>query len=73
MLVDVMDMIVETKNIFTKRIYSLSHISYPERLAAINLESIELSRLKNDLVNKRKPSDVDLRYTNSTCSLILYN
>ena len=36
---------------FTKRIYSLSHLSYPERLAAINLEPLELRRLKNDLVN----------------------
>ena len=35
---------------FTKRIYSLSHLSYPERLAALNLEPLELRRLKNDLV-----------------------
>ena len=35
---------------FTKRIYSLSHLSYPERPAAINLEPLELRRLKNDLV-----------------------
>ena len=35
---------------FTKRICSLSHLSYPERLAAINLEPLELRRLKNDLV-----------------------
>jgi len=34
---------------FTKRIYSLSHLSYPERLAVINLEPLELRRLKNDL------------------------
>ena len=31
---------------FTKRIYSLSHLSYPERLAEINLEPLELRRLK---------------------------
>ena len=35
---------------FTKHIYSLSHLSYPERLAAINLEPLELRRLKNDLI-----------------------
>jgi len=35
---------------FTKRIYSLSHLSYPERLAVINLEHLELRRLKNYLV-----------------------
>jgi len=28
----------------------LSHLSYSERLAAINLEPLELRRLKNDLV-----------------------
>jgi hypothetical protein len=35
---------------FTKRIPSLSHLTYPERLAAINLEPLELRRLKADLV-----------------------
>jgi hypothetical protein len=35
---------------FTKRIPSLSHLSYPERLAALDLESLELRRLKADLV-----------------------
>lgn len=35
---------------FTKRIPSLSHLSYPERLAAIDLEPLELRRLKADLV-----------------------
>ena len=34
---------------FTKRIPSISHLSYPERLAAINLEPLELRRLKADL------------------------
>jgi len=28
----------------------LSHLSYPERLAVINLEPLELRRLKNDMV-----------------------
>ena len=37
------------KKRFTKRIYSFSHLSYAERLAAINLESLELRKLKNDL------------------------
>ena len=35
---------------FTQRMYSLSHLSYPERLAALNLEPLELRRLNNDLV-----------------------
>ena len=35
---------------FTKRVYSLSHLSYPKRLVALNLEPLELRRLKNDLV-----------------------
>ena len=35
---------------FTKRIYSLSHLSYPKRFAALNLEPLELRRLKHDLV-----------------------
>ena len=34
---------------FTKRIQPLSHLSYPERLAAL-IEPLELRRLKNDLV-----------------------
>ena len=35
---------------FRKRIYLLSHLSYPKRLAALNLEPLELRRLKNDPV-----------------------
>jgi len=35
---------------FTKRIYYLSHLSYPERLAATNLEPLAVRRLKHDLV-----------------------
>ena len=35
---------------FTKRIPSLSNLSYPERLAALDLEPLELRRLKSDLV-----------------------
>ena len=31
---------------FTKRVQPLSHLSYPERLAALNLEPLELRRLK---------------------------
>lgn len=38
------------QKLFTRRIPSLSHLSYPERLAAINLEPLELRRLKADLV-----------------------
>jgi hypothetical protein len=35
---------------FTKRIPSLSHLTYPERLAALDIEPLELRRLKSDLV-----------------------
>ena len=35
---------------FTKRIPSLAHLSYPERLAALDIEPLELRRLKSDLV-----------------------
>jgi hypothetical protein len=35
---------------FTKRIPSLRHLTYPERLAALDLESLELRRLRSDLV-----------------------
>jgi len=35
---------------FTKRIPRLSHLAYPERLAAIGLEPLELRRLKTDLI-----------------------
>ena len=35
---------------FTKRIPSLSNLSYPERLTALDLEPLELRRLKSDLV-----------------------
>jgi len=40
----------EVQKRFTKRIYSSTHLSYPERHAAINLEPLELRRLKNNLV-----------------------
>jgi len=43
-------MVLKVQKRFTKRVYSLSHLSYPERLAVINLEPPELRRLKNDLV-----------------------
>jgi len=35
---------------FTKRFPSLANLSYPERLAALDLEPLELRRLKSDLV-----------------------
>ena len=38
------------KKKFTKRIPCLSHLAYPERLAAIGLEPLELRRLKTDLI-----------------------
>ena len=38
------------KNNITKRIPCLSHLAYPDRLAAIGLEPLELRRLKTDLI-----------------------
>jgi hypothetical protein len=35
---------------FTKRIPSLRHLTYPERLAVLDLDSLELRRLRADLV-----------------------
>ena len=39
---------------FTKRIPSISHLNYLDRLKFINLEPLELRRLKIDLVNYYK-------------------
>lgn len=50
---------------FTKRIPSLSHLNYLERLKVINLEPLELRRLKIDLTNYYKflvlPSNPELK------------
>ena len=43
------DAIERVQKHFTKRILSLSHLSYPERLAITGLEPLELRRLKSDL------------------------
>jgi hypothetical protein len=45
---------------FTKRIPSLSSLSYSERLASINLESLELRRLCFDLIMYYKIINIDL-------------
>ena len=44
------DSIENVQRRFTKRIPCLSSLSYPERLATIDLESLELRRLHTDLV-----------------------
>jgi ribonuclease P/MRP protein subunit RPP40 len=44
------DSIEAVQRRFTKRIPSLSSLSYSERLASINLESLELRRLRFDLI-----------------------
>jgi len=48
-LLKLINAIEKVQKRFAKRIYSLSHLSYPERLAVINLEPLELRRLKKDL------------------------
>ena len=45
------DLLESVQRKFTKRIPSLNSMSYPERLAALNLESLELRRLKFDIIN----------------------
>jgi len=40
----------KVKKHFTKRILSLSNLSFAERLAALDLDSLQLSILKSDLV-----------------------
>lgn len=44
------DLLENVQRKFTKRINSISHLSYPERLSILNLESLELRRLKTDLI-----------------------
>jgi len=39
---------------FTKRVPAISHLNYLERLRKINLEPLELRRLKSDLINYYK-------------------
>ena len=48
------ELIENVQRNFTKRIASLSSMSYHERLAALNLEPLELRRLRFDLVNYYK-------------------
>ena len=42
------------KRQFTKRITSISHFTYRERLSILNLESLELRRLRFDLIHSYK-------------------
>jgi hypothetical protein len=59
---------IERVQQFTKRIRSLSQLSYPERLAAIDLhvEPLELRRLKTDLVLVALPP-VNISISNNLC------
>jgi hypothetical protein len=49
-LICLVDLIEDVQRNFTKRIPSLSSMSYSERLAAIDLEPLELRRLRFDLI-----------------------
>lgn len=44
------DLIENVQRHFTKRIRSISHLTYLERLASLDLEPLELRRLKSDLL-----------------------
>jgi hypothetical protein len=48
------DSIENVQRRYTKRIPSLSSLSYPERLAALNLDTLELRRLRIDLITNYK-------------------
>ena len=49
-LIKHIDALERVQKQFTRRIPSLSQLTYPERLAAINLEPLELRRLRADLL-----------------------
>jgi len=38
------------QKVFTKKLPGMRYLSYEERLSVLNLESLEVRRLKNDLV-----------------------
>ncbi len=44
------DILESVQRRFTKRLYGLGSLSYPERLVALNLEPLELRRLHADLI-----------------------
>ena len=48
------DTIERVQRNFTKRLYGLRQFSYVERLRALDLESLELHRIRNDLVTLYK-------------------
>ena len=52
--IHLIDLLENVQRKFTKRIPSISHLNYVERLKIINLESLELRRLKFDLINYYK-------------------
>jgi hypothetical protein len=71
------DSIEHVQRNFTKRIPSLSSLHYPERLASVGLEFLELRRLRFDLVYYFKilnkltpfcPDDAFIIYTPAECS-----
>ena len=49
-----MDAIERVQRNFTKRLYGLRQFSYVERLRALDLESLEVRRIRNDLVTLYK-------------------
>ena len=52
--IHLIDSLENVQRKFTKRIPSLSHLSYVERLKITGLDSLELRRLKFDLINYYK-------------------
>ena len=54
---------------FTYRIRSIQYLCYPEQLAVLNLESLELRKLKADLIMYYKILNNLIRYTSMTTLL----
>ena len=53
-LTNIIDQLENVQRRFTKRVTSLKKYSYPERLAILGLEPLELRRLRCDLIQYYK-------------------
>jgi len=57
------------QKVFTEKLPGMRYLSYEERLSVLNLESLEVRRLKNDLVTCFK---ILQGYTNITATEFFY-
>ena len=62
------DLLESVQRKFTKRVHSISHLPYSERLVKLNLDSLELRRLRFDLIHYfkflilKQPPGLDERF-----------